>query len=190
MGVEEDSAGESEGFVETDCADEERESLCESDGIDGNAQCHCDGDGEEESKDRRGHDCARKAKVGAECARTGDEEVKGSVHEDVADEDEKDVERVCFECECVETDDESACSVGDPLCGLHLSDVGFWWSRTVWKEGKGGAGIVWSVEEGREVVIMRAWRESEGVGESAGRGELMGKGGGGSGKMLSCVEDG
>ena len=45
--MKEDGPSETKGLVKADCAYQEREGLCESDRIDGDAKSHCDGNGEE-----------------------------------------------------------------------------------------------------------------------------------------------
>lgn len=122
MGMGEDGAGESEGLVKANGADEKGQGFREGDRVDGDAESHSKGESEEQGEDGAGQNSQREPEIGAECARTGDEEEKGDVHEDVAGEDEQNVERVGLLSEPPETLDEGAGSIGDPGGGAHALD--------------------------------------------------------------------
>jgi hypothetical protein len=91
VGVSKDSAGEAEGFVEPNGADEKGKGFCESYGVHWYLEEHGDWKSEDESEDRGREDGEWEPKVGSELSGSREEKDKGSVHEDVAEKDHHNV---------------------------------------------------------------------------------------------------
>ena len=119
----EDFAGQAERLLEADSADQERERLRQAHRVERDIKDAAEGQCEQECKDRGHHDPSREPEIGAERARLPEEVDEGTVHEDIADEDDEDVERVGLLRELVEAHDEGPQSVCDPLAALHLADA-------------------------------------------------------------------
>ena len=129
MRVRKDLASQAERLLEPNRADQERKRLGQADGVERNVEGTAQGEGEQERKDGGHEDAGHKPEIGAECARLEEEPEEGAVHEDVAEQDNEDVERVGLLRELPEAHDECTKRIRNPLAALHFPDgLGALWA--------------------------------------------------------------
>jgi hypothetical protein len=109
---------QTKGLVEANGTDQEGEGFNKANRVEGNVEVHGQGKSKEEGSDRRWEDCCHEPEVGAEATRWQEQASEGYMHQDISQENKKDVKRIGFLGQIPETNDESLDSITNPTTAL------------------------------------------------------------------------